>query len=58
MYNEQGVLKSYKLYIGDHNVILDISLESFITINFLFLSILTAIIYFGILYFIYRLMKS
>ena len=58
MYNEQGVLKSYKLYIGDHNVILDISLESFITINFLFLSIITAIIYLGILYFIYRLIKS
>jgi len=58
MYNEQGVLKSYKLYIGDHNVILDISLESFITINFLFLSIITAIIYFGILYFIYKIMKS
>lgn len=58
MYTEQGILKSYKLYVGDHNVILDISLESFITVNFLFLSIITAFFYVGIIYVIYKLMKS
>ncbi len=58
MYNDQGILKSYKLYIGDHKVILDISLESFITINFLLLSIITAFFYVGIIYVIYKLMKS
>jgi len=58
LYTDQGILKSYKLYIGDHNVILDISLESFITVNFLFLSIITAFFYVGIIYVIYRLMKS
>jgi hypothetical protein len=58
LYTDQGILKSYKFYIGDHVVILDISLESFITVNFLFLSILTAFFYVGIIYVIYRLMKS
>ncbi len=58
MYNEKGILTSYKLYIKDHQVLIDISLESFITINFLFLSIITAIIYFGILYVIYKGLKS
>ena len=58
MYNDKGIITSYKLYIKDHQVILDISLESFITINFLFLSIITAFFYVGIIYFIYKIMKS
>ncbi|TFG10395.1 MAG: hypothetical protein EU535_08285 [Promethearchaeota archaeon] len=58
MYNDKGILTSYKLYINDHQVLIDISLESFITINFLLLSIFSTIIYFGILYFIYKGLKS
>ena len=58
MYNDKGILTSYKLYIKDHQVLIDISLESFISINFLFLSIISAIIYFGILYLIYKGLKS
>lgn len=57
MYNDEGILMSYKLYIGDHNVLLDISLESFISINSFFLSIITAFFYVGIIYLIYKLMK-
>ena len=58
MYNDEGILTSYKLYIKDHQVLIDISLETFITINFLVLSIVSVVIYFGILYLIYKGLKS
>ncbi|MFX0071247.1 MAG: hypothetical protein ACFFAO_09170 [Candidatus Hermodarchaeota archaeon] len=58
LYTDQGVLKSYKLYIKDHQVIIDISLDTFITYNFLIISIITAIIYVGIVIFIYKLLKK
>jgi hypothetical protein len=57
-YNEKGILTSYKLYIKDHQVVIDISLESFITYNFVIFSIITAIIYISLLYVIYKIMKT
>lgn len=58
LYTDQGLLKSYKLYIKDNQVIVDISLETLITHNFMIISIITAIIYVAIVLFIYRMLKT
>lgn len=54
LYNEQGILKSYKLYIKDHQVIIDISLESFLNQDIYLLPAITATLYVGLIYIIYK----
>ncbi|HEY0088671.1 MAG TPA: hypothetical protein VGB37_07495 [Candidatus Lokiarchaeia archaeon] len=63
MYTNKGILTSYKLYLDDHQVILDITLENDSIFKFdnisPFIPIIIAVIYFGIVYFIYKkILKS
>ena len=58
IYNDKGILKSYKLYIENHKVIVDISLETdFIYSPIVWLYIIPAIFaifYIGLIYIIYK----
>ena len=58
IYNEKGILKSYKLYIENHKVIVDISLETeFIFSPLIWLYLIPAIFalfYIGLIYIIYK----
>ena len=63
MYTNKGILTSYKLYLDDHQVILDITLEndSIFKFDFInsFIPIIIAAIYIGIIYIIYKkILKS
>lgn len=54
MYNDKGILNSYKLYIKDHEVIVDISLENALPYKLYVLPAITAFFYIGIIYIIYK----
>ena len=56
MYNDQGILRLYKLYIKDHQIIIEIVLENDsvpIIVEF-FIPVILVIFYIGIIYFIYK----
>ncbi len=56
MYNDQGILRSYKLYIENHQIIVEIVLEdkSILPIIEFFIPVILIIFYIGIIYFIYK----
>lgn len=58
MYNDQGILRSYKLYIEDNQIIVEIFLENdfvfFPMIIEVFIPVIIGIFYIGLLYFIYK----
>lgn len=56
IYNDQGILRSYKLYIENHLIIVEIVLEnkSILTIIEFFIPVILVICYIGIIYFIYK----
>ena len=54
MYNDKGILNSYKLYIKDHQVIIDISLETALPYIIFILPAITAVFYIGLIYIIYK----
>ena len=54
MYNDKGILSSYKLYIEDHKVIIDISLETSVPYEIYLFPAIIAIFYVGLIYIIYR----
>ena len=54
MYSDNGILSSYKLYIEDHKVIVDISLETILPHKLFILPAITALFYVGIIYIIYK----
>jgi len=53
MYNDKGILSSYKLYIEDHKVIIDISLETSVPYELYLFPAIIAIFYVGLIYLIY-----
>jgi len=54
MYTDKGILRSYKLYLEDHHVILDISLEDIPYLELIFPIILTALLIIGTLYILWK----
>ncbi|TFF95800.1 MAG: hypothetical protein EU544_01975 [Promethearchaeota archaeon] len=54
MYTDKGILRSYKLYLEDHHVILDISLEDIPYVELIFPIILTALLISGTLYVLWK----
>jgi hypothetical protein len=58
VYNDKGILRSYKLYINDHEVIVDITLvEEINTIPIIWMVVIPAIFlicYLGLIYVIYK----
>jgi hypothetical protein len=53
MYNDKGILSSYKLYIEDNKVIIDISLETSVPYEIYLFPVIIAIFYAGLIYIIY-----
>ena len=58
IYNDQGILRSYKLYVRDHQIIVEILLENSFdflpTIIEIFIPVIIAIFYIGLIYLIYK----
>lgn len=60
-YNDKGILESYKLYLKDHNIILEIILEnetnSIISMSETILPLIIGVLYLGLVYIMYKITK-
>ncbi|MHA1148998.1 MAG: hypothetical protein ACTSR8_12240 [Promethearchaeota archaeon] len=57
LYNAEGILRSYKLYIANHQVILDISLDSTFGIETIFVILLAVALIFATIYIIFKIIN-